>query len=172
SVTLTCATANSTIFYTIDGSDPDPRNANGSGASPITITLTGTATVKAMATAPSLNASNTASSAYTRTDTPLALHSVQAAKINTEVIVRFAKPLSEATVIPGNFTINNGVTVSAAAALTRPGALAGYWKLDDVTTTDSSGNNNPGTVTAATLDAANVPFATFINPASANGASL
>ncbi len=175
-VTITSTTANATIFYTLNGTDPDPLNAAGSGLSPLQVTLTGTTTLKAMATAPGFNAGNTSAGAiYTRTDSPLVVNSAVSAQANTEVIVHFARPVLESTIVPGNFTLDNGATVSGAAALTRPGALAGWWKLDDLTTgatSDSSGNNNNGTVTAATQDAATLPFANFINPASANASSF
>ncbi len=60
SVTITCSTPNSSIFYTTDGSTPTPTST------PYTAPLTigGTTTLKAMATAPGLNNSSVATAVY------------------------------------------------------------------------------------------------------------
>lgn len=61
SVALSCATPGSTIFYTIDGTQP--TTASSVYSSPFT--LSATATVKAIGTAPGFGTSSTATSAYT-----------------------------------------------------------------------------------------------------------
>lgn len=168
-VTLTCATPNAVIFYTIDGSNPDPRQAGGSGPSGTTLTLTTGAVVKALASAPGMNPSIIASATFTAPPKPTV---ATAAQVATEVVVQFDKPLMDASIAPANFTITPPIAVSAAVPLTKPGMLAAYYKMDDTTGFDSSGNNNTATVTNGTTDAANKGFAALINPAGANPASV
>lgn len=61
-VTVTCATAGSTVRYTTDGAEPNGQSAE--YVSPVI--LTGTATLKAKAYAPGYAASATASAAYSK----------------------------------------------------------------------------------------------------------
>ncbi len=61
SVTISCSTPNSSIFYTTDGTIPTP--ASNPYTSPVTIN--GSTTLKAMATAAGLNNSNVATAVYT-----------------------------------------------------------------------------------------------------------
>jgi hypothetical protein len=60
SVTISCVTPNSSIFYTTDGSTPTP------GSTPYTapITISAATTLKAMATAPGMDPSNVATAVY------------------------------------------------------------------------------------------------------------
>jgi hypothetical protein len=61
SVTITCSTPSSSIFYTTDGSVPTPTSTPYTGP----ITINGTTTLKAMATAAGMDDSSVATAVYT-----------------------------------------------------------------------------------------------------------
>ena len=61
--TITCSTEGSTIYYTLDGNDPDESSTEYTGA----INITGTTTLKARAYAADLSPSNIATAVYTLT---------------------------------------------------------------------------------------------------------
>ncbi len=87
SVTISCATENSTIYYTTDGSDPTTSSSVYSSA----ISVSGTTTIKAIAVASGMTNSSVASAAYTIL-TPLttmdAIYSA-ATTTNTDVAITF-----------------------------------------------------------------------------------
>ncbi|HEX7898541.1 MAG TPA: IPT/TIG domain-containing protein [Planctomycetota bacterium] len=145
-VTLSCSTPGAILYWNLDGTPVNPANCAGSGPSGSVINLSTTTVLRVMATAPGVLASPTASITFTRTS-PLAF-SASAAATPTEVLVTFDKPLN--AVAPSNFTINNGVTVSAAQLLPRStDFLRAHWKFDETVTNtpvaDASGNGNTGT---------------------------
>jgi uncharacterized repeat protein (TIGR01451 family) len=165
SVTVTCATPGALLYYTLDGSAPDPRvPTSGAGISGLQIPLTSTATIRVAAFAPGLNGSEIASGTFTRVD-PYPERAVSSAN-NTEVVVEFRRPVTPATAqTPGNYTIDNGVGVSAATLLPKTGALLGYWALDDATVADSTGSNAGGTLVNAIVDGSSPLALQFPNPA-------
>jgi formylglycine-generating enzyme required for sulfatase activity len=67
SVTISCATPNSTIYYTTDGSDPASSVTRQSGPAPlgpISVTVDPSTTIRAMATASGFTESTSATAAY------------------------------------------------------------------------------------------------------------
>jgi hypothetical protein len=122
SVTITCATAGATIYYTTSGADPTTASAVYSGAIPVSTTTT----IKAIATAPGHTQSLVASGTYT---------------INAPQPV--ATPVLSPT--PGTYTSTQSVTITCATA----GATIHY-TADGTTPTGSSPTYSAAITVAAT----------------------
>lgn len=166
SVTIT-GPSGATIYYTLDGSAPDPRLAHGQGTTSVTVLLDRTTTVRALAVEPGKYPGPIVAGTYTRTDVFPSPIAAIASGINTEVEVLFDRTVTNPSAsTASNYTIDNGVSVSAASLIPRNPSLRAWWKLDDTSGADSSGNGNTGTVNGATVDTANVAPLAFANPAS------
>src|SRR6185295_18547648 len=92
------------------------------------------------------------------------LASVNASGVDNEVIAVFDKPVDQTTAETiGNYSIA-GQTITSAALMPRPGALAGHWKLDDLNAVDTTGNTPNGTVAGVTLDVIHAPVNFDLTP--------
>ncbi len=146
-VTISCATPGALIYYTTDGSAPDARLAEGVGYSGMQVTLGATTRIRALAYATGMNPSAISSATYTQTGSYPQPSLVIASGINTDVVVSFDRPVTAATA--GNFanyTINNGVTVSAATVIPKTGTVVGQWSLNADPLVDSTGANANGSL--------------------------
>ncbi|HTP52209.1 MAG TPA: chitobiase/beta-hexosaminidase C-terminal domain-containing protein [Anaeromyxobacteraceae bacterium] len=124
SVTLSCATAGATIYYTTDGTTPTQSSKAYSGA----ISVGSTETLKAVATAPGFTISAVASATYT---------------INVAAQPTFSPPA-------GTYTTAQSVTISSATS----GAAIYYTNDGTTPTTSSTLYSSPVLVSASeTLNA-------------------
>lgn len=156
-----------TIYYTLDGSAPDPRLAHGQATTSVMLTLDRTTTVRALAVEPGKHPGPIVSGTYTRSDVFPSPIAAIASGINTEVEVIFDRTVTNPSASSAsNYSIDNGVTVSAASLIPRNPSLRAWWRLDDTSGTDSSGNGNTGTVNGSTPDTTNKAPVVFTNPAS------
>jgi hypothetical protein len=163
-VQLDCTTPGAVLYYTLDGTFPDVKLATGSCLPGTTITLDATTRLRVVGVRPGLNPSVAASAIFTKSPQIVSVvSSATSTGANPEVIVMFDKPVGQtAAETVANYSLSGGLTIDSATLMNRPNAgavlsdgLMGHWKLDDLVTSDSSDNNNPGTVTAVSLDTGN-----------------
>lgn len=144
-------TLGATILYTTDGSAPDERAAQGSGTSGLTFTISQSTRVRALAVLPNRHPGPILDTTLVPTTVNGAvLHSVVSAGVDTRVDVNFDRTVTNPSAsVSGNYTLNGGGTVSAAALQPRNADLKLWLKLDETagpTANDSSPIGGTGAV--------------------------